>query len=164
MPFGCICEGMKDIDARITAPELASIALAKLTPKIVAFCPQFLWRPSEFVVCDSSWVDLSSVPEPMQPYFYHECLHPGSRKNFKTPVFKPKQFPLFVIIPESQWREYESHKLAEEEMSASDTEHPVSVHCPNPLTGPTSPPATASSFNTGAAAHLLSHGIGLVGI
>ncbi|KAI6112962.1 hypothetical protein F5141DRAFT_1214280 [Pisolithus sp. B1] len=104
-PFGCICKGMKDIDARTTAPELVTIALAKLTPKISEFCPQFLWRPSEFVVCDSSWVNLSSVPNPMQPYFYHECLHPGSQKNSKTPVFKPKQFLLFVVVPESQWQD-----------------------------------------------------------
>ncbi|KAI6038017.1 hypothetical protein EDC04DRAFT_2604309 [Pisolithus marmoratus] len=74
-PFGCICEGMKDIDACATTPELVTTALAKLTPKISNFCLQFLWRPSKCVVHDSSWVNLSSVPDPMQPYFYHDCLH-----------------------------------------------------------------------------------------
>ncbi|KAI6017880.1 hypothetical protein EDC04DRAFT_2902414 [Pisolithus marmoratus] len=77
-PFGNICEGMKDIDAHATAPELASIALNMITPKISAFCQQFLWRPSESVVWDSSWVDLSNFPDPMQPYFYDECLHPAT--------------------------------------------------------------------------------------
>ncbi|KAI6137730.1 hypothetical protein EDD17DRAFT_1771276 [Pisolithus thermaeus] len=128
-PFGCICEGMKDIDARTTAPELVTIALAKLTPKISKFCPQFLWQPSEFVVRDSSWVDLSSVPNPTQPYFYHECLHPGSRKNSKTPVFKPKQFLLFVVIPESQWQEYENIKQAMS-TTVGAYKSPLAAQCP----------------------------------
>ncbi|KAI6098337.1 hypothetical protein EDD16DRAFT_1663647 [Pisolithus croceorrhizus] len=129
---------MADIDACTTAPELVTITLAKLTPKISEFCPQFLWQPSEFVVRDSSWVDLSS--------------------NSKTPVFKPKQFLLFVVVPESQWQEYENIKRA---MSTTvgayksplttDTERSVSDHCHNP----------PSSFNTSAAQCPISHDIAL---
>ncbi|KAI6042733.1 hypothetical protein EDC04DRAFT_2600622 [Pisolithus marmoratus] len=157
-PFGCICEGMKDIDACATVPELVTTALAKLTPKISEFCPQFLWRPSEFVIHDSSWVNLSSVPDPMQPYFYHDCLHPSTRKNSKTLVFRPKQFLLFIVVPESQWQEYKDFKQA---MSATDTGCSISVCHPNPPSRPATPPATASSFNTSAAQRPLLHDLAL---
>ncbi|KIO08033.1 hypothetical protein M404DRAFT_135048 [Pisolithus tinctorius Marx 270] len=161
-PFRSICEGMKDIDARATAPKLASIALAKVTGKIMAFCPEFLWRPKEFVVRDSSWVDLASFPEPMQPYFYNECLHAASRKNSKTMVFKPKQFSLFVVVPEAQWREYENYanKLAEDAMSTMDAEPNTGSLCrPNKHSVPAPIPASSSSFNTSLAARPLSHSL-----
>jgi len=103
-----ICEGKKDIDARITASELRVLALTTIVPKIIAFSPDFPWRYQDFVVRDASWVDLSGHPEPHRPYFYSECLQP-SRKNTKTPVFKTKQFSLYVVVPALQWKEYEDH-------------------------------------------------------
>ncbi|KIK14795.1 hypothetical protein PISMIDRAFT_116386 [Pisolithus microcarpus 441] len=160
-PFGSICEGMKDIDARATAPELAALALAKISSKVTAFCPQFEWTPSEFVVRDSSWVDLSSAPNPMQLYFYNDCLHPGMCKNARSMVFKSKQFTLFVVVPEAQWRRYENYvdKLAEEAMAAAEAEQSVSLCRPNSLSVPASTLVTASSFNTSAAARPLSYDI-----
>ncbi|KIO08753.1 hypothetical protein M404DRAFT_22604 [Pisolithus tinctorius Marx 270] len=153
---------MKDIDAHAAAPNLASIALVKVTGKIMAFCPEFLWRPKEFVVRDSSWVDLASFPEPMQPYFYNKCLHAASRKNSKTMVFKLKQFSLFVVIPEAQWREYENYadKLAEDAMSTMDAEPNTGSLCrPNKRSVPAPIPASSSSFNTSLAACPLSHSL-----
>ncbi|KIK91876.1 hypothetical protein PAXRUDRAFT_148509 [Paxillus rubicundulus Ve08.2h10] len=106
-PIGSICEGRKDIDARITAPELVTIALDTIIPCIEAFCRQFPWRPREFVVHDVRWADLTKHPIPSQPYFYRECLQPSSRKNSKAMVFKTKLFSLFVVVPDSQWQDYQ---------------------------------------------------------
>ncbi|KIJ61403.1 hypothetical protein HYDPIDRAFT_31274 [Hydnomerulius pinastri MD-312] len=134
-PFGNICEGRKDIDARSTAPELAAIALSTVLPQIEAFGAQFVWRPSEFVVRDVGWVDLDRHPEPLQPYFYKECLHPSSRKNSKTPVFKSKQFSLFVVVPDSQWQEYEDFQ---DKLESTAIE----------IAGATSTPLVASATST----------------
>ncbi|KAI6144577.1 hypothetical protein BKA82DRAFT_4016766 [Pisolithus tinctorius] len=139
-PFRSICKGMKDINACATAPELASITLAKVTSKIMAFCLEFLWRPKEFVVHDSSWVDLNS----------------------KTMVFKPKQFSLIIVIPEAQWREYENYadKLAEDAMSTMDAEPNTGSLCqPNKCSVPAPIPVSSSSFNTSLAACPLSHSL-----
>ncbi|KAI5988303.1 hypothetical protein F5J12DRAFT_930080 [Pisolithus orientalis] len=106
--FGNICEGKRDIDARITAPELVTLALTTIIPKVIAFCPDFPWRFQEFIIRDASWVDLSTHPELHWPYFYSSCIQ-ANRKNAKTPVFKTKQFSLYIVIPASQWKEYEEH-------------------------------------------------------
>ncbi|KIO10987.1 hypothetical protein M404DRAFT_127521, partial [Pisolithus tinctorius Marx 270] len=107
-PFGSICEGKKDIDARITTPELVSIALTTIVPKIHAFCPGFRWKYDEFIVRDASWVNLLDHPDRNRPYFYGECVQPGTRKNAKSLVFKSKQFSLYVVIPAAQWKDYEN--------------------------------------------------------
>jgi len=105
MPIQSICEGKKDIDAQIDAPGLIKIALDTVYPKIQSFCPAFQWRYEEFVVRDSRWVDLSGH-HAREPYFYSQCVQAG-RKGLKSPIFKTKQFALMVVVPESQWREYE---------------------------------------------------------
>ncbi|KIO02143.1 hypothetical protein M404DRAFT_28083 [Pisolithus tinctorius Marx 270] len=107
-PFGSICEGKKDIDARITAPELVSIALTMIVPKIHAFCPGFQWKYDEFIVRDVSWVNLLDHPDRNCLYFYGECIQPGTRKNAKSLVFKSKQFSLYVVVPAVQWKDYEN--------------------------------------------------------
>ncbi|KAH0836823.1 hypothetical protein J3R83DRAFT_8590 [Lanmaoa asiatica] len=53
-PFGNIVEGKKGIDAQITAPGLVAVARQTLDPHIIAFCPDFPWRPDEFI---SQWVE-----------------------------------------------------------------------------------------------------------
>ncbi|KAI6115138.1 hypothetical protein EV401DRAFT_2073755 [Pisolithus croceorrhizus] len=124
-PFGSICEGKKDINAHITAPDLMAIALSTIIPKIHAFCPEFAWRYHEFVVRDSSWVDLSSHPDSNRPYFYHECLQPNSRKNAKLPlVFKSKQFSLYVVVPTAQWKDYLNYIEGIAEGALSSTVEP----------------------------------------
>ncbi|KAL4068881.1 hypothetical protein V8B97DRAFT_2104761 [Scleroderma yunnanense] len=85
-----ICEGLKDIDTQSTAHELASIALG-----------------TRFVVHDSKWVNITRHTS-IQPYFYNKCLHPSNQKGSKAVAFKTKQFRLFVIIPETQWEEFET--------------------------------------------------------
>ncbi|KAJ8586860.1 hypothetical protein M405DRAFT_843570 [Rhizopogon salebrosus TDB-379] len=108
VPFGDIqniCEGKKDVDARIDAPGLIEIALDTVLPKIQSFS-EFCWRPQEFVVRDGGWVDLSTHRH-SEPYFYSQCVQ-QSRKGAKTLSFKTKQFTLLVVVPESQWREYEA--------------------------------------------------------
>jgi hypothetical protein len=40
-----------------------------------------------------------------------------SRKGAKTLSFKTKQFTLLVVVPESQWREYEAWLEQVEEVS-----------------------------------------------
>ncbi|KIO10693.1 hypothetical protein M404DRAFT_20945 [Pisolithus tinctorius Marx 270] len=107
-PFSSICEGKKDIDAHITAPELVSIALTTIVPKIHAFCPGFRWKYDEFIVRDTSWVNLLDHPDRNRPYFYGECVQPGTRKNAKSLVFKSKQFSLYVVVPAVQWKDYEN--------------------------------------------------------
>jgi len=85
-----ICEGKQDIDARVTASKLVAIVLSTLIPNIKMFCPKFTWHDNKFIVHDSTWVDLLKHPVLFQPYFYKECLQPGSWKNSKTLVFKSK--------------------------------------------------------------------------
>ncbi|KIK75043.1 hypothetical protein PAXRUDRAFT_19321 [Paxillus rubicundulus Ve08.2h10] len=106
--FGSICEGRQDIDARITAPELVTIALKVIVPSIKAFCLSFPWWEDEFVVCDECWVNLTKVDYPLEPYFYSKCFVPASCKNTKNMVFKSKKISLYVVVPEAQWFEYEA--------------------------------------------------------
>ena len=75
-------------------------------PLIIAFCPEFCWHTDEFVIHNDSWVDLSNhldTAESCLGYFYHECLH----HKGKGVVFKTHQFPIYVVIPQSQWANYE---------------------------------------------------------
>ena len=104
-----ICEGLKDIDVQATAQELASIALETVILGIKAYYPSFRWRENEFTVRDNKWVDLARYSS-FQAYFYQDCLHPSNRKGTKSMVFKTKQFTLFVVIPESQWEEFEAFR------------------------------------------------------
>ncbi|KIK78265.1 hypothetical protein PAXRUDRAFT_164433 [Paxillus rubicundulus Ve08.2h10] len=101
-----ICEGLKDIDVMSTAFELATIALETVIPRIKAYYPQVHWREDEFIVQDAKWVTLSCHVSP-RPYFYDECLHPSTHKNSKAMTFKTKQFCLLVVVPKSQWEEFE---------------------------------------------------------
>lgn len=83
------------------------LALNTIGGHIRARAPQFPWRCDEFIVRDDKWVNLSRHP-PSQPYFYHECLFPSTRKNSKAMVFKPgKKFSIYVVVPEHQWIEME---------------------------------------------------------
>ena len=91
-----------------------ALALTTIIPKVIIFCPDFAWRYDKFVIRDASWVDLSNHPEQLHPYFYSNCLIAGW-KNTKVPVFKTKQFSLYVVIPALQWKEYEEHVLNLEE-------------------------------------------------
>ena len=90
----------------ITASELVNIALDTIIPKIQAFCPTFPWRINEFVVRDTEWVDLSAHNSE-SPYFYSQCLQ-NSRKKPDAYTFKTKQFSLAVVVPATQWAEYEA--------------------------------------------------------
>jgi hypothetical protein len=76
-------------------------------PKISAFALGFPWREEEFIVRDGGWVDLSTHP-PNFAYFYKQCVQPSRTKGPRTSVFKTKQFQLSVVVPMSQWDEYES--------------------------------------------------------
>ncbi|KAG1774739.1 hypothetical protein EV702DRAFT_1047491 [Suillus placidus] len=78
IPIGNICEGKKDIDARIDAPGLIDLALKTVLPKLCAFggC--------------------------LQPG------HKGPKGSIKGPTFKMKQFSLVVVVPEHQWTEFEN--------------------------------------------------------
>jgi len=76
--FQNICEGKKDIDARIDAPCLVTLALNTIGLKIEAFAPGFPWQQDKFIVRDGAWVDLATHTADV-PYFYSQCLHP-SRK------------------------------------------------------------------------------------
>ncbi|KAH0826502.1 hypothetical protein J3R83DRAFT_5507 [Lanmaoa asiatica] len=111
--IGSICEGIKDIDAQTPARDLAAMSLKLIVPQITAYDPQFPWRPTEFVVRDKKWVNLSANKD-LQPYFYNECLHASRAKNSKAVVFKSDQFTLFVVVPEKQWAEYEEFKQKRE--------------------------------------------------
>ncbi|KAG1896357.1 uncharacterized protein F5891DRAFT_1247366 [Suillus fuscotomentosus] len=117
IPFGNICEGKKDVDARIDAPGLIALALDTIWPKIQAFAGGFPWRQDQFVIRDGGWVDLSTHP-PRQPYFYSQCMH-ATRKGSRAMTFKPKQFLLYVVVPMSQWENYETwlDKAEEERFS-----------------------------------------------
>ncbi|KAG2344991.1 hypothetical protein BDR05DRAFT_998601 [Suillus weaverae] len=106
VPIGNICEGKKGIDAQIDAPGLIELALNTIVPKLHIFGGGFLWWVNEFIVRDSGWVDLSNHPRSVA-YFYDQCQQP-SRKGSKTTTFKSKQFMLMVIVPETQWIEYEN--------------------------------------------------------
>ncbi|KAG1830675.1 hypothetical protein F4604DRAFT_1695416 [Suillus subluteus] len=103
--IGNICEGKKDIDARIDAPGLINLAFDTVIPKLFIFGNGFPWRINEFTVWDAAWVDLSTH-QPNIPYFFSQCLVP-SRRGQKAPTFKSKQFTLAVIVPAAQWVEYE---------------------------------------------------------
>ncbi|KIK90746.1 hypothetical protein PAXRUDRAFT_800503, partial [Paxillus rubicundulus Ve08.2h10] len=118
-PFGSICEGKKGVDACITAPQLVTPTLQTIVPRIQTFCPEYTWHTAEFFVHDAGWVDLSNHLEPFQPYFYQECLQPGTQKNSRTMIFKSKQFSLFVVVPQSQWLEYKDSAKRKESTAAS---------------------------------------------
>ncbi|KIK77834.1 hypothetical protein PAXRUDRAFT_17241 [Paxillus rubicundulus Ve08.2h10] len=96
--IGSICEGLKDIDVMSMAFELATIALETVVPRIKAYYPQF------------------HCP---RPYFYDECLHPSTCKNSKAMTFKTKQFCLLVVVPKSQWEEFEDFHDKMENTTAS---------------------------------------------
>ncbi|KAG1874866.1 hypothetical protein F4604DRAFT_1925001 [Suillus subluteus] len=78
-----ICEGKKDIDACMDTPGLIRLALDTVLPKLHTFADSFAWCDEEFTC--------------MQ-------LAQGAGKSL---IFKTKQFPLMVVVPESQWREFE---------------------------------------------------------
>ncbi|KAH0826042.1 hypothetical protein J3R83DRAFT_7452 [Lanmaoa asiatica] len=120
-PFGNIIEGKKGIDAQITAPGLVAVARQTLDPHIIAFCPDFPWRPDEFVVRDDSWVDLANHPEIHKGYFYNECIQPSNRKNSKGMVFKSRPFTLYVVVPQSQWVEYQQFVAKQDGVAAKLT-------------------------------------------
>ncbi|KAG9309217.1 hypothetical protein JVU11DRAFT_10932 [Chiua virens] len=107
-PIGNICEGMRDIDACMTAPKLRELALNIIIPCILHFCPNFPWRTGKFIVHDDSWVDLAKYAAQTVPYFYDKCLHDNSKKNAKGQIFKHKAFSLNVVVPHSQWMEYQA--------------------------------------------------------
>ncbi|KAG2739151.1 hypothetical protein P692DRAFT_20756559 [Suillus brevipes Sb2] len=107
----------KDIDTQIDAPGLIKIALDTVYPKIQSFCPAFQWQYEEFIIRDSRWVDLSGH-HAREPYFYSQCVQAG-RKGLKSQIFKTKQFALMVVIPESQWCEYEEWTERAEEDEAT---------------------------------------------
>ncbi|KAG2112686.1 uncharacterized protein F5147DRAFT_771228 [Suillus discolor] len=113
--IGNICEGKKDVDARIDASGLIKLALETVIPKLCKFNGEFVWHVEEFVIRDAAWVDLSNHPQSV-PYFYDQCLQP-SRKGTKS-TFKSKQFALMVVVPEAQWNEYESWLELRAEMEA----------------------------------------------
>ncbi|KIK80941.1 hypothetical protein PAXRUDRAFT_74800, partial [Paxillus rubicundulus Ve08.2h10] len=106
--FGSICEGRRDIDARITAPELVIIVLKVIVPSIKSFCLNFPWQEDESIIHDECWVNLAKVDYPLEPYFYGKCFVSVSCKNTENMVFKSKQFSLYDIVPEAQWFEYKA--------------------------------------------------------
>ncbi|KAG1893352.1 uncharacterized protein F5891DRAFT_1196492 [Suillus fuscotomentosus] len=110
-----ICEGRKDVDARIDASGLIKLALETVVPKLRKFDGEFVWRVEEFIIRDAAWVDLSNHPQ-LVPYFYDQCLQP-SRKGTKS-TFKSKQFALMVVVLEAQWNEYENWLELRAEMEA----------------------------------------------
>ncbi|KAG1744423.1 hypothetical protein EDB19DRAFT_1827030 [Suillus lakei] len=109
-----ICKGEKDIDARIDAPDLMRLALDTVLPKLCAFGDTFAWHDEEFTVQDSTWVDLSTHP-PFELYFLLQFMQPVQGAG-KAPIFKMKQFTLLMVVPESQWQEFE---LWQEESQAA---------------------------------------------
>ncbi|KAG1730994.1 hypothetical protein EDB19DRAFT_1912656 [Suillus lakei] len=116
VPIGNICEGKKGIDAQIDAPGLIELALDTIVPKLQIFGGGFLWRVNEFIVRDSAWVDLSNHRWSVA-YFYDQCQQ-LSCKGSKTTTFKSRQFALMVIVPETQWIEYENWR-EDAEMNAA---------------------------------------------
>ncbi|KAG1726456.1 hypothetical protein EDB19DRAFT_1944811 [Suillus lakei] len=103
--YSNICEGQKDVDARIDAPGLITLSLDTILPKIQAFVTGFPWRQDQFIIQDGGWVDLSTHP-PRQPYFYSQCTQ-ATRKGLRAMTFKLKQFLLYVVVPMAQWEDYE---------------------------------------------------------
>ncbi|KAG1780220.1 hypothetical protein EV702DRAFT_1043073 [Suillus placidus] len=77
--IGNICEGKKDVDARIDTSGLIKLALETVVPKLCKFNGEFVWHVEEF----------------------------PSRKGTKS-TFKSKQFALMVVVLEAQWNEYEN--------------------------------------------------------
>ncbi|KAG1760020.1 hypothetical protein EDD22DRAFT_955335 [Suillus occidentalis] len=129
IPFGNICEGKKDIDARIDAPGLIMLSLDTVLPKIQAFAAGFPWRQDQFIVRDGGWVDLSTHP-PHQPYFYSQCMH-ATRKGSCATTFKSKQFLLYVVVPMAQWEDYEMWLDKAEEERFSMRSRPESLFLPS---------------------------------
>ncbi|KAG1808361.1 hypothetical protein EV424DRAFT_1543509 [Suillus variegatus] len=125
IPFGNICEGRKDVDARIDAPGLITLSLDTILPKIQAFATGFPWRQDQFVIRDGGWVDLSTHP-PCQPYFYSQCTQ-ATRKGLRAMTFKLKQFLLYVVVPTAQWEDYETwlEKAEEERFSMGSQSEPL---------------------------------------
>ncbi|KAG9311681.1 hypothetical protein JVU11DRAFT_7918 [Chiua virens] len=132
-PFGNICEGVKDVDARLTAPKLRVLALSTLVPCVQAFCPQFPWRTDEFIVRDEAWVDLAKYSDLHRPYFYDGCFPPNNRKGTKGASFKTKICGLNIIVPQAQWLEYEAFK---EELESNGACKPATLHTRSPSPGP----------------------------
>ncbi|KIK37537.1 hypothetical protein CY34DRAFT_15633 [Suillus luteus UH-Slu-Lm8-n1] len=129
IPFGNICEGKKDIDARIDAPGLITLSLDTVLPKIQAFAAGFPWRQDQFIVRDGGWVDLSTHP-PHQPYFYSQCMH-ATHKGSRAMTFKSKQFLLYVVVPMAQWEDYEMWLDKAEEERFSMRSRPESLFLPS---------------------------------
>ena len=102
-----ILEGKKGIDTQITAPGLVAVARQTLDPHIITFCPEFPWWPDEFIMCDDSWMDLANHLEVHKGYFYNECIQPSNCKNSKGMVFISRSCTLYVVVPQSQWVEYQ---------------------------------------------------------
>ncbi|KAG2352477.1 hypothetical protein BDR07DRAFT_1480291 [Suillus spraguei] len=125
IPFGNICEGRKDVDARIDAPGLITLSLDTILPKIQAFATGFPWRQDQFVIRDGGWVDLSTHP-PRQPYFYSQCTQ-ATRKGLRAMTFKSKIFLLYVVVPTAQWEDYETwlEKAEEERFSMGSQSEPL---------------------------------------
>lgn len=147
-PFGNICEGKKDFDARICAHDLVPIALQTIIPKVKKFCPTFPWRFDEFNVRDTDWVDLGEHHS-LVPYFYSQCLQPA-RKNARGMAFKSKQFTLYVVVPAAQWVEYEA--FMEKEDSATITSKDTSD---DGETSSAHVPSTVASTTTGDAMNVV---------
>ncbi|KAG2144402.1 uncharacterized protein EDB93DRAFT_1251643 [Suillus bovinus] len=57
-----ICEGKKDIDARMDAPGLMRLALDMVLPKLHTIADLFAWCDKEFTVQDSAWVGPLNSP------------------------------------------------------------------------------------------------------
>lgn len=161
-----ICEGLKEIDAQSTAPELAAVALETVVPRIKAYCPKFSWREKEFVVRDNKWVDLMMYAS-SHPYFYDECIHP-SKKGGKM-VFKSKQFALYVIVPESQWEKLEefrnnlkdqaSGNITTHSLTASLSTNPTPNSSARLFHSETSPLAVPASTSSSAFERLISEDV-----
>ncbi|KAG6370829.1 hypothetical protein JVT61DRAFT_11041 [Boletus reticuloceps] len=107
--IGSIREGVKDVDALSDADSLVALALSVVIPRLQTFGPDFCWRTDEFVVRDAKWVNLLS--NGTWHYFYHDCLQRNTRKGAARLMFKlGKQFTLFVVVPETQWEEFEDFR------------------------------------------------------
>ncbi|KAG1740962.1 hypothetical protein EDB19DRAFT_1974957 [Suillus lakei] len=139
LAIGNIREGKKDVAAHINAPGLMDIAFDTILPKILTFGAGFPWRIEEFVVRDAVWVNLATHKASI-PYFISQCMVP-SKKGSKAPVFKTKQFALMVVVPESQWNEYEEWVEKAEEVATRQVQVQQQVETVQ-VTTPTRPVAT----------------------
>ncbi|KAG1730901.1 hypothetical protein EDB19DRAFT_2010419 [Suillus lakei] len=128
LAIGNIWEGKKDVAAHIDAPELMDIAFDTILPKILTFGAGFPWHIEEFVVRDAVWVNLATHKASI-PYFISQCMVP-SKKGSKAPVFKTKQFALMVVVPESQWNEYEEWVEKAEEVATRQVQVQQQVTTP----------------------------------